>query len=137
MSLTNLFWSDGALVLMQGRGPSDPEALLLLPLTGDPLPLTRGLVSSLPAAGRSRVLRNMDGLGAEIILLVHQDPVLSGCVLEGGLGKRKLVSRYCSLHRLGRNLLGGMSRSVHSGNGEGWMLASSELRFCWWRSTPG
>ena len=122
---------------MRGRGPYGPSDLPLFPLKGCPVPLTWWIVSSLPTSGSPQVLRNMEGLGASIILLVRQDLVSPEFFFEVGLGKRRLVSRYCYLCRLGLNLLGGLSRYVNSGNGEGWMAAKSESSFRWWRSPPG
>ena len=123
-------------MLMQGNGPSRPASRPRLPFIGNPVPSTGGIVSSLTAAVSLRVLRKMEVLGAEIILLVRQDLVSPGCVFERGFGKRRLVSRYCSQCRLGNNLLGGISRSAHSGNGGWWMTARLKYRFRWWRSLP-
>ena len=133
----SLSWSAGALELMQGRGPSGPAARPLITFKGNPAPSTGVLVSSSPASGRSRVLWKMEGLGAAIILFASQGLVLPGCFLERGLGERMLVSRDCSLYRLGRNLLGGLLHSLCPGNSEGWVVARSESRFRWWHLPPG
>ena len=70
-----------------------------------------------------------EGLGATMVLLVHQDLVLPGCVLDGGIGKNKWVSKYCALCRFGHNLIVGMLRFVYSENGEGLMMVRLESRF--------
>ena len=56
---------------MQERGTSGPVARALLLLLADPVPCTGGLVFSLSAAGCSRVLRKMGGLGEAKVLLVR------------------------------------------------------------------
>ena len=86
-------------------------------------------MSSRPVAGRSQVLQNMEGLGAAIILLERPGLVLPGSFFEGGIGKGRLISRDFYMHRLGHNLIGGLSCSLRSRHSEGWVAVKLESRF--------
>ena len=72
-----------------------------------------------------------------IIMLVRQDLELPGCILEGGLGRSKLVDQYCDPRRLGRNMPVVLSHLLCPGNYEWWMLERSESSFHCWRLLPG
>ena len=79
---------------MRGRGPSGPADFPLPLLTGDPVPSTGLIVSSLPDDGRSQVLQKMEKLKAAIVLLVHPDIEWPGCALGGGLGGKNFGDRF-------------------------------------------
>ena len=61
----------------------------------------------------------MEGLGPVIILLACPVQEFPGCALQGGLGRRRLVGRYCSLYMSEHNSLGGMLCYLRSVNGGG------------------
>ena len=61
----------------------------------------------------------------DIILLMNQDLLYLGCVLERGLDIRNWVDKYCALCRLGQNIPVVLSCFLNSLNVEWWMLARS------------
>ena len=116
---------------MRGHGPSGPIACPLTPLISGPVPLTGGLGSTFPDAGRSRVLRNMEGSVEAIVLLARMGPGWLGCAIGGGPNIRRWVSKDFYLRRSGKNRLGWPSRSSRLGSGGWWEAARSEWRFHW------
>ena len=63
----------------------------------------------LPADGRFRVLRSMEGLGEAKVPLARLDLGWPGCALEGGTGIRRRVNECFTLHMLEKNWPEGMS----------------------------